>query len=229
MNNTKRNLQIKGAILAGGRARRMGGVPKGALLRDGRLSLVERLLIQTEDAGIDETVIVTNEPFSYAEIPCEIIPDLRRNMGPVAGIEAALNYFGAQCDAVLILPCDLPEISANEMSTLLDAFAESDAPVVFAETRDGHRHSLCAVVATDLRTGVSAAIDAGTLRVGTLWVRLGGTGVVFDNVDAFTNLNSVIDVSAWRAGKRIHAAPSRSEPSATAPCPKGTDQCGSIR
>jgi len=198
-NNSVHKSTIKGAILAGGRARRMGGVPKGTLRRHGGPSVLEHLLAQTGNAGIEETVIVANEPHAYGFLPCEIIPDTRQNMGPVAGIEAALQHFGDRCDAVLFLPCDLPEISANEIAQLTDAFEGSEAPVVFAETVDGCRHHLCAVVATSLHARVSAAIDTGMLRVGTLWDRLGGTAVVSNNIESFINLNNPRDVESWRS------------------------------
>lgn len=202
MNHSLYKPTIKGAILAGGRARRMGGVPKGTLRYHGGPSVLGHLLTQTENAGIDETVIVANEPHVYGYLPCEIIADRRQNMGPMAGIEAALQHFGDRCDAVLFLPCDLPEISANEIAALTDAFERSDAAVVFAETGDGHRHHLCAVVGTSLRARVSAAIDAGKLRVGALWDRLGGTAIISDNVNAFVNLNTPDDVDNWRVRRK---------------------------
>ena len=199
--NSAPKLIIKGAILAGGQGRRMGGLPKGALRCNGALSLVEQLLVEATRSGVEEMMIVANKPRAYAHVLCRIIPDRRINMGPVVGIEAALHHFDETCDAVLILPCDLPEISANEITALSNAFKEAGAPVVFAETADGQTHPLCAVISTGLRAHVSAAIDSGVLGAGDLWTQLGGTGVLFDKVDAFTNLNSPADVDAWRARK----------------------------
>jgi molybdopterin-guanine dinucleotide biosynthesis protein A len=180
----------------------MAGLPKGTLRCDGALPLVARLLIQATSSGVEEIVIVANEPRTYANVLCKIIPDRRINMGPVAGIEAALYHFAERCDAVLILPCDLPEISSNEIAALLSVFENTGAPVIFAETVDGRKHPLCAVISADLRADVSAAIDSGTLCASDLWAQLGGIGVVFNKVDAFTNLNSPTDVDVWRAKKR---------------------------
>ncbi len=233
MDNTVHNLVVKGAILAGGRACRMGGLPKGTLRGDGTLSLVERLLMQAARSGIREMVLVGNETRAYAHLPCEIIPDTQINMGPVVGIEAALNYFNMGCDAVLFLPCDLPEISSKEISTLVDAFAGSNAPVVFAETVDGREHPLCAVVSTSLRADVSTAISTGMLCASNLWARLGGLGVVSDNTEAFTNLNSFTDVNAWRARKRtrvVQAPAARSYRTIeSAVCSDPPGQCRSMR
>jgi len=203
MYNTNHSLVVRGAILAGGRARRMGGVPKGTLRYNGGPSVLEHLLAQTASAGIEETVIVANEPHVYGYLPCEIIPDIRQNMGPMAGIEAALQHSADRCDAVLFLPCDLPEISVDDIGALVDAYVKPNAPVVFAETGDGRRHHLCALVATRLRARVSAAIDAGMLRVGTLWDRLGAVAAVSNNTNAFINLNSPQDVDSWRSKKAV--------------------------
>lgn len=209
MNDSARKLIVKGAILAGGRARRMGGLPKGALRCDGGLPLAARLLAEATGSGVEEMVIVANEPRAYAHVLCRVIPDRRINMGPVVGIEAALHYFAGKCDAVLILPCDLPEISSSEISALLTAFEHTNAPVAFAETADGQRHPLCAVVSTGLCADISAALDSGWLCAGRLWAQLGGIGIVFDKVDAFTNLNSPTDVDTWRMNKRRIASPLR--------------------
>lgn len=209
MNDSARKLIVKGAILAGGQSRRMGGLPKGTLRCDGGLPLAARLLAEATGSGVEEMVIVANEPRAYAHVLCRIIPDRRINMGPVVGIEAALHYFGGKCDAVLILPCDLPEIASNEITTLLRAFENTGAPVVFAETTDGRKHPLCAVVSIGLRADISAALDSGWLCAGRLWAQLGGIGIVFDKVDAFTNLNSPTDVDTWRMNKRKIAPPPR--------------------
>jgi len=183
--------RIAGAILAGGNASRMGGI--------------ERLVVHMLRCGIERIAIVANDGRPYAHIGCTVIPDKRRGAGPLAGIEAALAHFADQCDAVLCLPCDMPALSAKEISALLSAFTAGGEPVTFAETDGSARHPLCAVVGTDLLDDVSAALDRGELGVGDLWSQLGGSPVHFDDPDAFINLNSAGDVDAWLAGKAYDA------------------------
>jgi molybdopterin-guanine dinucleotide biosynthesis protein A len=205
MDSRIEKLNIGGAILAGGKASRMGGIPKGMLRPDGVLSLIERLLVQAASSGIGEVAIVTNQPDVYAHLPCRIICDRRIDMGPVAGVEAALIHFSGRCDAVLVLPCDLPAFSSREMSHLLRAYASSDAPVVSAETADRRRHPLCAVVAATLLGDIVTAIERGITRIDELWSRLGGSRATFENSEAFINLNSPLDVAVWRAERELPA------------------------
>ena len=193
--------RIAGAILAGGSASRMGGIAKGAIRAGGDLSLVERLVVHTMRCGIEQIVIVANDNRPYAHVGCPVIPDKRLDAGPLAGIEAALAHFADTCYAVLCLPCDMPAMSSKEISTLLSAFLASGGPVTFAQTDGPAKHPLCAVVRTDLLEDVSAALDRGALGVGDLWSHLGGSGVHFENPDAFVNLNSPGDLDAWLAGK----------------------------
>jgi molybdopterin-guanine dinucleotide biosynthesis protein A len=206
MKETRTTPRIAGAILAGGKAQRMGGIAKGMLPAGGSLSLIERLAVHLLRAGVEEIILVANDDRPYTRIGCAIVPDGRIDAGPLAGIEAALGYFADRYDAVLCLPCDMPSLSWKEMSALLAAFADTGGPIIFAETEDGARHPLCAVVRIDLLDGIAAALDRGELAVRDLWSQLGGFAVHFDNPNAFVNLNSPGDLDAWLAGRPNGAA-----------------------
>jgi molybdopterin-guanine dinucleotide biosynthesis protein A len=200
MKDTRMTHRIAGAILAGGKARRMGGIAKGMLRANGHLSLIERLVVHMMRSGVDEIIIAANDERPYTRIGCAVVPDQRTDAGPLAGIEAALQYFAGRYDAVLCLPCDLPSVSWKEMSALISAFADGSGPVVFARTQDSESHPLCAVVQTDVLDRISAALDQDERGVHDLWRQLESTAVHFDNPKAFVNLNSLDDVDAWLAG-----------------------------
>jgi len=201
MKETRTILRIAGAILTGGKAQRMGGVAKGMLSAGGSLSLVERLVVHLLRAGVEEIIIVANDDRRYTRIGCAVVPDARIDAGPLAGIEAALGYFASRYDAVLCLPCDMPSLSWREMSALIATSIDTGGPVIFAQTQDGARHPLCAVVRVDLLDGISAALDQGERVVSDLWFQLGGFTVGFDDSKAFVNLNSPSDFDAWLAGR----------------------------
>jgi len=200
MNGELTKYKVAGAFLAGGNARRMGGIPKGMIQAGGHLSLLERLVVHMIRSGLEEIIIVANDKSPYAHIGCAIVADKRMDAGPLAGIEAALEYFAGRYDAVLCLPCDLPALSAKEISALLDAFVAGGRPVVFAETDGSARHPLCAVIRSDLLGSLSAALDRGERGAGDLWRQLGGSAVYFDDPNAFININSPGDLDAWLAG-----------------------------
>jgi molybdopterin-guanine dinucleotide biosynthesis protein A len=191
--------RIAGVILAGGHARRLGGMPKGTIRAGGQLSLIERLVVHMLRCGGEEIVVAANDAEPYDHLGCAIVPDKRTDAGPLAGIEAALEYLTGKYEAVLCLPCDLPALSAQEMSALLNAYAAHGGPVVFAETQHGARHPLCAVMRTSTLPAISAALDRGVRAVGEVWSELGGTAVPFDNPERFTNINSPDDLDAWFA------------------------------
>jgi molybdenum cofactor guanylyltransferase len=200
MKDTRITHRIAGAILAGGKARRMGGIAKGMLRANGHPSLIERLVVHMMRSGVDEIIIAANDERPYTRIGCAVVLDQRTDAGPLAGIEASLQYFAGRYDAVLCLPCDLPSVSSKETSALITAFADTGGPVVFAQTQDAESHPLCAVVHTDLLDGVSAALDRDERGVHDLWLQLEGAAVHFDDPNAFVNLNSPDDLDAWLAG-----------------------------
>lgn len=195
--NAAPTCRIAGAILAGGKSRRMGGFPKGTLQMHDHLSIVEYLAREMTSAGIEETIIVASHDV-YRHAGYRVIPDRRTGFGPLAGIEAALIYFAGTYQAIFCLPCDMPAMSTRQISALMEAFSRTSAPVVFAETGEANRHPLCGIVDSRLLPDVSNALDHETLCVDDLWQRIGGHGVYFGNAEAFINLNTLTDLRRWR-------------------------------
>ena len=190
------------AILAGGRASRYGGVPKGLIEVEPGVSILERTIREIREAGASEIVIVANDPEPYERFGLQIVPDLRRGIGPLGGIEAALAHFGGKCEAVLFLPCDLPGMTSGVISSLLQAFEEMGAPVVFAETELFFEQPLCAVVHNGLYFDIVRLVDEGVRKVADAWMALGAVSVHFDDPWRFFNVNSPEDMQRWRERKQ---------------------------
>lgn len=95
------------AILAGGRAERMGGVDKGLLRLGGQL-LVERVLTALRAQGIGTWLIVANRSHEiyarYAPVVADAEPGFR---GPLAGVAAALT--ACTTPWLLSVPVDCPD------------------------------------------------------------------------------------------------------------------------
>ncbi|MHC4132748.1 MAG: molybdenum cofactor guanylyltransferase [Planctomycetota bacterium] len=189
---------ITGAILAGGKARRIGGIVKGTLKINGDVSIVQHLIDELNCTDISDIVIIANDQSPYLDYAVEIIPDLRTGIGPMGGIESGLMHFANRCDAVMFLPCDLPNITAKEMLILQKAFIESKAPAVFAETNNSFWHPLCSVVHKNLAKNVSGAIDRGERKIRNVWKQVKAAKVNFDDASAFFNINSLADINQWR-------------------------------
>src|SRR5689334_4787467 len=98
---------VAGFVLAGGQSRRMG-VNK-ALLPYGSTTLVQHIAAEVGRAAGSATLI--GPPAVYEPLGLTVIPDLRPNLGPMAGIVTALTVSPA--DLTLIVACDLPGLSSG--------------------------------------------------------------------------------------------------------------------
>lgn len=198
-------LEIGGVILAGGNARRLGGIAKGAIEVGKGVSIVERLIKELAQAGIDNIVIAADDSRPYQDCGVKVISDIRVGIGPIGGIESGLVHFAGQSDAVMFVPCDMPNITAKEISALKKAFIETGASVVFAETAGFFWHPLCAVVHNGLKEEISSAIDRGQRKIRDVWQQVKAVRVQFADETAFLNINSLADVNKWRKAENEKA------------------------
>jgi molybdenum cofactor guanylyltransferase len=125
--------RILGAIYAGGKASRFEGDKVNALFHDKPLirHVIERLEPQVEKmialGGVARHDIVT-----IADRPAP-------NMGPIGGLNAALNYaMDNLYHWVITVPCDMPYLPGDIARSLIDEADKVDAP--------------CAMVAHDLQS-----------------------------------------------------------------------------
>ena len=130
-------MRIAAAIIAGGKATRLGGIPKGILADADGTSIVQRLLEQIAAAGITDVVISANDPSPYAEMNLPVIADRHADIGPMGGIEAVMACLASRCDCVLLLPCDLPNITSQEILRLVRSYEATPGRVVVATPPNG--------------------------------------------------------------------------------------------
>jgi len=105
---------ITGVLVAGGRAARMGGVPKG-LLRVGGEPLAARTL-RLFGAHLGAALLVASEPATYAALGVRTVPDLLPGHGAPGGLHAALS--AAATPWVFAVACDMPFVSAEGLALL---------------------------------------------------------------------------------------------------------------
>jgi molybdopterin-guanine dinucleotide biosynthesis protein A len=105
-----------GAILAGGRAVRMGGKPKGLEVVGGR-RIIDRVADALREAT-DDLLVVANEPSAPDWLPgVRVVADLRPGHGPASGVHAALT---AAASDVLVVAWDAPFVPGGLLRTLRD-------------------------------------------------------------------------------------------------------------
>ena len=97
---------LAAAILAGGRARRLGGANKAALAI-GERRIIDRQLALLRQVA-DPVLIVAPDDQMYRDVvePARIVPDVLPGAGPLGGIYTAL--VSSPHDRMLIVACDLP-------------------------------------------------------------------------------------------------------------------------
>ncbi|MGE5153810.1 MAG: molybdenum cofactor guanylyltransferase MobA [Bdellovibrio bacteriovorus] len=183
-----RPAQITGVILAGGRARRLGGVDKG-LVEVAGLSLVERVIgVLTPQVG-SLLINANRESGRYLRLGHPVIPDQRPGFpGPLAGIASALA--AAPTDWILCVPCDTPWIPPDLGNRLGLALEAGRADLAVAH--DGVRlQPLHALIPVRLARSLDAYLDAGGSAVQDWYHTLRSAVADFsDQPGGFANLNT---------------------------------------
>ena len=151
-----------GAIIAGGSASRLGGIPKGLLDVGGR-----RIVDRVADAlrgECDALLMVANADDASGWLTdARVTRDARPGLGALGGIHAALTASGGD---VVVMAWDMPFVSRALVQALRAASAGVDAVV---PVRTGSRwgvEPLCAWYGNACLTAVERAIDAGDARAG---------------------------------------------------------------
>jgi len=151
-----------GVILAGGLSSRMGQ-DKSQLIHAGTntsmLNYSKQLLI---DSGIEHIVISG----SVSDIDDHQIPDIVPQTGPVGGIYSVLSQFThtVQPQSLLILPVDLPFMTAKALTELRIKGELSQKSTFFKDTQGSHhRIPLYLPNTAYLNLFLTKAFQAGTL------------------------------------------------------------------
>jgi molybdopterin-guanine dinucleotide biosynthesis protein A len=188
-------MSFSAAILAGGRATRLGGRDKSRLHIEGA-AIIDRQLALLRPL-VTDILIVTNEPTRYASLGHEVVADLLPDMGALGGLYTAVR--AAPTDRVLVLACDLPFLTAPFLRHLLQRAGDSDADVVIPRTTDGYQ-PLCACYARTCAEPIRRRLEAGLLKVTDVFAdvrvqELGPDEIAPYDVDGrlFMNINTPDD------------------------------------
>lgn len=143
-------------MLAGGRSRRLGGIPKG-LERVGTLRIVEHVVAALRLVTSD-IVLVANDPEAAAWLPpIPVVADLHPGLGGLAGVEAALARGNA-----IVVAWDMPFVNGTLLQALAAAAKADDADaVVPASDSPFGFEPFCAFYSTRVREPLTAFLRAG--------------------------------------------------------------------
>ena len=181
---------ITAAVLAGGRATRMGGEDKG-LVEVASRPMVEHIVTTLEPQVTDILINANRNLARYGAITgCPVVSDTVEGFaGPLAGIASIMAK--ARTPLVLSVPCDSPLVCPDLAYRLWQALERDDA-IELAVAHDGVRlQPVFALLRCRLLPSLLDYLKAGERKI-DLWY--GGhrmTEVDFsDDSDTFLNINT---------------------------------------
>ena len=186
---------LAAAILAGGRARRLGGVDKwtlavgGAPIRERQLAVLRRIA--------DPVFVVGGTGTGDAQL--HIVPDAYPDAGALGGIYTAIQ--ASPCERTLVVACDMPFLNED----LLRRLADTHADVAIPRTERGYE-PLCAIYSRSCAPVIQKRIEHGELQAsippaGVRIVELGPDVLAAIDPDGllFVNVNTPHDYARARS------------------------------
>ena len=145
------------AILAGGRARRLGGRDKSRIVVGGRTILARQLDVLQR--LVPRIVIVANAPEQFADAGVPVLVDAVPGSGSMGGIYTAL---ADAAGPVLVLACDMPFVTVPFLARVIEAGQEAD--IAIPHGSDGYQ-PLCANYAPSCAGPLRRRIEQRALKV----------------------------------------------------------------
>lgn len=185
----RRDVKVTGAILAGGRSRRMGRDKAWLDLGDG-VPLVRRVTGALERVA-DEVIVIANDP-RYATLGYRLEPDRYGDKGALGGIATAVA--AAAGELVCVAACDMPYPSPDVYALLLRLAEGFDLAIPKIA---GEYETMHAVYRRTCLAAMEAALARGDMRVISFFSDVRVRDVSPDEVRAvdpelacFVNLNT---------------------------------------
>ena len=204
----KKNSMISALILAGGRGTRMGHVDKGLQPFRGTTMVqhvLERLAPQVAGVAINANQnLAAYAAFGSAGAPVPVWPDETTGFaGPLAGLEAGMRH--CPTPYMLSAPCDSPFLPNDLAARLFHALQSQGADVALAVTQEaGMRkqpHPVFCLVKIDLLPVLSKYLLEGGRKMDGWYAELKVAEVVFDDGDAFRNINTLDELRSLDSGR----------------------------
>ncbi|MBL8860432.1 MAG: molybdenum cofactor guanylyltransferase [Planctomycetes bacterium] len=134
-------------------------------LRLGGVTLLERA-VGVLGPCVDELLLATGEAPRYADLGLPIVLDRAPDLGPLAGLEAAL--VAARGERVVALAVDMPGVTSELVARLCAEAERTEADALLLADGSGVE-PLCAVYHVRVLPAVRAALDAGERRMTSLF------------------------------------------------------------
>lgn len=205
---------VTGLVLAGGLARRMGGVDKG--LQTWKGQPLARHALQRLWPQVDAVAVNANRHLDrYRDWGEPVWPDdLAGHLGPLSGWLTGLAHMSTPW--LVTVPCDVPGFPTDLVGRMVEAVERSGAELAIAAApddtpdevrRDGdlRRHPVFCLIHRDLEGPLRQALLDGERRVDRWTAGRRRAVVPFAHGRDFANLNTLDDLA--RDASRDSAPP----------------------
>ena len=185
-------ITISAVILAGGKARRMGGQDKGLQIL-GKQSLIQhvinRLQLQVHDISINANRSQTEYVKFGFPVFSDELPDFQ---GPLSGMLTALEK--TKSDFILFTPCDTPFFPTNLLDKLQSAVENHCALIAYACDEE-REHPVFCLMSIQLKEKLRHYLASGERRLLQFMKENGGISVKFTKEEGnFENFNTLDDL-----------------------------------
>ena len=210
-------MSVAAAIIAGGRAKRMGGaspgagpagsvVAKGLLLVEGR-RIIDRQL-EVLRPLFAEVLIVASDALPWLSLGLRVVPDrVGGGIGPLAGVDAALAALSPGVDAVVCVAADMPFLAPGVLALVRD---EAPGAMAVAPRIAGRPEPLLARYARDAAPIVGEQIARGAHAMTELLARLSARWIEEAALRALDpELRSILNVNTPEDLARLAPSPAR--------------------
>ena len=195
-------MRCSAVLLAAGSASRMGHRPKCLLERDGQ-ALIRRTALALLDAGIQEMVVVLGHYAqevapAVAGLPVTVVINPHPEQGIISSQRLGLQSVSASCDAVVMCLADQPLIETQDITDLLQAFADrpSNTDLVFPQVQGQPGNPVA--LSAQVREAVLQANDDFGCQTWRQHNRAWVHPWVSDNLHYITDLDSQADIADFQ-------------------------------
>lgn len=181
---------ITGVILAGGRSTRMG--QDKSITRAAGKMLFEHIAERLRPM-VGEIVINSNQnPLVYGQ-DFKVVPDITQNYaGPLAGMLAGLKAINTPW--ALFVPCDVPSFPLD----LAEKFTAHRCQHAVIYAKDALRdHPALCLMNKSIIPELESYLAKGERKVMFFFKQINSLPIIFDDPQAFANLNTPADVTQW--------------------------------
>ena len=185
-------ITISAVILAGGKARRMGGQDKGLQIL-GKQSLIEHVINRLQPQIHQISINANRNQTEYAKFGFPVFSDeLPDFQGPLSGMLTALEKTNS--DFILFTPCDTPFFPTNLLDKLKST-VKNDRTLIAYACDEEREHPVFCLMSVQLKEKLQHYLASGERRLLQFMKENGGVAVKFTKEEGnFENFNTLDDL-----------------------------------